>query len=97
MKKSPVTMLLVLLQAAASIGLCVASGLWLQKSREFNRVNAAIRVMNPLVAQNKAALTQLVSDAVVYSEKNPSMRTLLLQMGVPLNQAAAPAATRPNR
>jgi len=90
-------MLLVLLQAAASIGLCVASGLWLQKSREFNRVNAAIRVMNPLVAQNKAALTQLVSDAVVYSEKNPSMRTLLLQMGVPLNQAAAPAATRPNR
>ena len=82
MKKSAFTPLLLGLQVAASIGLYVLCYLWVQKSREFNRLNGALRIMTPSVNQNKSALAQLVSDSIGYSEKSPAMRALLAQMGV---------------
>ena len=97
MKKSAFTPLLLGLQATASVALCVLCYLWVQKSREFNRLNLALRVITPTVTQNKSALTQMVTDAAVYSEKNPAMRTLLLQMGVKIENQAPAAATPPQR
>ncbi len=86
--------LLIGVQFAASIAICVLAVLWFQRSRDFNRLNAVARDTAPRLAANKAAFSQLVGDSVVYSQKNPSMRTLLNQIGITLPPAAnsAPAS-----
>ena len=97
MNKSAFTHLLAGLQAAASLGLCVLCYLWVQQSREFNRMNGVLRSMHSSVSQNKTALTQMVGDSISYSDKNPAMRNLLMQMGVPLSNPAGAPAARPSR
>ena len=95
MSRSPVLMLLVSVQVIASLLLSALCVVWLFRTRDMGMLAAQSNARMAEVSQVRQGFMALLQDTVAYSEKNPSMKLLLQQLGVRVNVNGAPSAPAP--
>jgi hypothetical protein len=95
MSRSPVIALLVVAQALASLAVCILCIVWLFRTRDMTTLAVQSNAGMTEITQVRQSLMALLQDTVTYSEKSPSMRLLLQQMGVRVNPPGAAPAPAP--